>query len=119
MVDRSDEAIVQLLAAECIADVNAKDQDGWTTLHWAAARGDVTMVRLLIEFREDVNEKRNTEETALQWAAVQRGDAMVQLLTTECRAGSDAKGNDRETCTGQLRQRLGEMVHHGTDVKRE
>lgn len=119
MVDRSDEAMVQLLTAECTADVNAKDQDSWTALHWAAARGDVTMVRLLIEFREDVNEKRNTGETALQWAAVQRGDAMVQLLTAECRAGSSAKGNDRETCNGQLRQRLGEMVHRGTDINRE
>ncbi|WP_425386629.1 ankyrin repeat domain-containing protein [Wolbachia endosymbiont (group A) of Barypeithes pellucidus] len=35
------------------AKVNAKDQDGWTPLHWAVRNGHIDTVKTLIEKRAD------------------------------------------------------------------
>ena len=40
---------VKFLVEECGADVNAVDHEGNTPLHNAAARGDVTLIRYLVE----------------------------------------------------------------------
>ena len=37
------------------ADVNAKDKDGWTPLHWAVREGYPEIAKLLIEHGADVN----------------------------------------------------------------
>lgn len=44
--------VKELLASG--ADVNQQDNQGWTSLNWAAGRGDVPSVRLLVEHGADV-----------------------------------------------------------------
>ena len=58
------EAIVSLLL-EKGADVNAKNNDGWTPLHWASENGHEAIVSLLLEKGADVNAKDNDGETPL------------------------------------------------------
>ncbi len=45
---------VRFLVEELGADVNARDHNGYTPLHHAAARGDVEMIRYLVEQGADV-----------------------------------------------------------------
>ena len=42
-------AAVRFLVEECAADVNARDANGYTPLHHAAARGDMELVLYLVE----------------------------------------------------------------------
>jgi len=62
------------------ADVNAKDQEGWTPLMYAAWNGHTATARALLDRNAEINAKNNEGETALT-AAVRQGDsAIVQLL---------------------------------------
>jgi ankyrin repeat protein len=45
---------IQYLVEELGADVNARDQNGYTAVHHAAARGDVDVIRYLVEKGADV-----------------------------------------------------------------
>ena len=45
---------VQYLVGELGADVNARDQNGYTAVHHAAARGDVEVIKYLVEHGADV-----------------------------------------------------------------
>jgi ankyrin repeat domain-containing protein 50 len=62
------------------ADVNAKDNEGWTALYRAAVGGHEAVVRLLVDRGADVNAKDNEGWTALYWAAVGGHEAVVRLL---------------------------------------
>lgn len=45
-------------SCEFKADVNARNNDGWTPLHRAAYSGHLEIVKLLVvEFKADVNDK--------------------------------------------------------------
>ena len=59
------EAVKRHLAAG--ADVNAKDQNGKTPLHYAARSGHKEIVELLIAKGADVNAKTNRGHTALNY----------------------------------------------------
>ena len=50
------------------ANVNAKDNEGWTALIWAAIRGHIEVVEVLLKHGADVNAKNNNGRTALFWA---------------------------------------------------
>ena len=45
---------IQYLVEELGADVNARDQNGYTAVHHAAARGDVDVIRYLVKKGADV-----------------------------------------------------------------
>ena len=51
------------------ADVDAKDKNGETALHWAACDGRVDVAKILIEKGADVDAKDNHGWTALHEAA--------------------------------------------------
>jgi len=48
--------IVEYLAQNG-ANVNYKDEDGWTPLHWAVQNGHLDIVKILIKYKADVNAK--------------------------------------------------------------
>lgn len=62
----------------------------------AAARGDVTALRTLIDQHADVNAAQNDGATALHWAVFRGDKAMVDLLL---RAGANPKAANREGAT--------------------
>ena len=72
------EAVKQHLAAG--TDVNAKDDSGWTPLHWAANDGYKEIAELLITKGADVDGKTTSETTPLHNAAYNGHKEIVELL---------------------------------------
>ena len=80
VIDHRRGRIVELLAAG--ADVNRKDNGGWTPLHFAAQEQVVEIARTLIEAGAEVDSKDHFGNTPL-WRAVSdyRGDGrLIELL---------------------------------------
>ena len=73
------------------ADVNAKDNNGWTPLRWAASEGHADAARLLVDAGADVNAKDNNGWTPLRWAASE-GHADVARLLVDAGADVNARG---------------------------
>ena len=86
-----DAAVVELLLAAG-ADVKAKNNIGWTALHYAATRGYAAVAELLLAAGADVDAKSEYGSTALHFAAARGYDDVVELLLV---AGADveAKSN--------------------------
>jgi Ankyrin repeats (3 copies) len=61
------EAAVRLLL-EKEADVDARDEHGWTVLYWSAWDGHEATVRLLLEKGADIDARDEHGRTALHWA---------------------------------------------------
>ena len=59
---------VKYLVEELGADVNARDQNGYTALHHAAARGDTDLIRYLVEKGADVTVVRRKGQTTADMA---------------------------------------------------
>ena len=72
------EAVKQHLAAG--ADVNVKDDSGWTPLHYAARYGRKEVAELLIAKGGDVNAKNIDSETPLDWAIRRKHPETAALL---------------------------------------
>ncbi len=51
------------------ADLQAKDKDGWTVLHYAAEKGHLDTVKWLVEKGAKLQAKDNHGETALDWTS--------------------------------------------------
>ena len=62
------------------ADVNAKNNDGWTALIWASRNGYTEIAKLLIDKGADVNAKNNYVWTALMLASRNGYKKVVELL---------------------------------------
>jgi hypothetical protein len=62
------------------ANVNARDVDGWTPLHWAAALGRLDIVKLLVERGADVNAKNGDGKTPLDLAREKKYWDIVNFL---------------------------------------
>ena len=80
VIDHQGGRIVQLLAAG--ADVNRRDNGGWTPLHFAAQEQEVEIARTLIDAGAEVDSKDHCGNTPL-WRAVSdyRGDGrLIELL---------------------------------------
>jgi len=67
-------------------DLNARDYNGWTPLHWAFIEGKTEIVQLLItsskDFNIDLNARGNSDWTVLHWACDYGNTEIVQLLIT-------------------------------------
>ena len=59
---------VKYLVEELGADVNARDNDGYTPLHHAAARGDNDMIQYLISKGADVTAVARSGQTVADMA---------------------------------------------------
>jgi ankyrin repeat protein len=63
------------------ADVKARNAQGWTPLHVAAAGGDVAVLTLLLQYGADVHAQSNIGTTPLYNAtAFGRKEALVAVL---------------------------------------
>jgi ankyrin repeat protein len=60
--------------------VNAKTDDGWTPLHFAAVNGHKEIVELLIAKSANVNAKNSSGETPLDWAIEKTHTEIADLL---------------------------------------
>jgi ankyrin repeat protein len=87
-----------------MVDVDAKDDDGRTALHWAAKNGHDVEVQQLLKHKADVDAKTVNRKTALYRETENRHEAVVRLLL-EHKVNVDSKDNDGWTacCIGQLR----------------
>jgi ankyrin repeat protein len=76
-------AAVKYLVEDLHADVNAKDHEGNTALHNAAARGDVEMIKYLVEKGADVKAVNREGKTTADMAngPVQRIQPWPEALT--------------------------------------
>ncbi|KAK4206585.1 hypothetical protein QBC37DRAFT_356693 [Rhypophila decipiens] len=83
--------VQQLLEAG--AEVDAKDNDGRTPLHWASEQDHSTVVQQLLEAGAEVDAKDNDGRTPLHWASAKGHGTVVQQLL-EAGAEVDAKKND-------------------------
>ncbi len=63
------------------ADVNAKDVEGWSPLHWAAFVGDVRIARLLLDKGGNPELRNFSGNTPLDLAQFNNKQEMVNLLT--------------------------------------
>jgi ankyrin repeat protein len=74
------------------ADVNAKDDDGWTPLFYAADEGHKEIAELFIAAGADVNAKTGRGFTPLYMAASGGHKEIVELLIAE---GADVNAKSR------------------------
>src|ERR1700674_3283891 len=83
---KGDKAAVRTLLAQK-ADVNARQPDGDTALHWAAWRDDVELAAMLLRAGANANAANLTGATPLSLASVNGNAAIIELLL---KAGVDS-----------------------------
>jgi ankyrin repeat protein len=87
-VKASDRAAVQALLGQPDVNVNARQPDGATALHWAALRDDIETADLLIRAKADVNAANDYGVVPLTLACTNGSAPMVQKLLD---AGANAR----------------------------
>ena len=88
-------SVAELLLANK-AEVNAKDDNGKTPLHWAASAGSKDVAELLLANKAEVNAKENHGRTPLHLAAAEGHKDMAELLLAN-KAEVNAKDNHGDT----------------------
>ena len=78
------------------ANINAKNNKGWTALMWAAYYGHAEVAEVLLKHGADVNSKDNDGWTALMWAA-SWGKTEVAEVLLKHGADVNAKANNGKT----------------------
>jgi ankyrin repeat protein len=88
-------SVMKYLVEELHADVNARDNDGYTPLHHAAARGDNAMILYLVSKGADVKAVARSGQTTVDMAngPVQRLSAIPETIELLMKMG--AKNNNR------------------------
>ena len=77
-------------------NIHAKDQDGFTALHWVAWSGMPHSVAMLVKAGLDINEKEANGYTPLMLAAMRGNDAVVKVLL---QLGADTAAVNAESKT--------------------
>ena len=78
------------------AEVNVKDNSGWTPLHWAVDYNRLEIAQFLIPSGAELNAKDKLGQTPLHRAAVRNSLAVAELLISSG-ADLDAKDNRGNT----------------------
>jgi len=86
------------------ADINARDDCGWTLLHQAACDGQKEIVQYLLDRGADINAKANDGFTPIHVAAVQGHTETVRLLAGRGAADLDAPSAAAANNVERLRQ---------------
>jgi len=88
-------SVMKYLVEELKADVNARDNDGYTPLHHAAARGDNAMILYLVSKGAEVKAVARSGQTTVDMAngPVQRLSAIPETIELLMKLG--AKNNNR------------------------
>ena len=88
-------SVMKYLVEELHADVNMRDNDGYTPLHHAAARGDNEMILYLVSKGADVKAVARSGQTTVDMAngPVQRLSAIPETIELLTKLG--AKNNNR------------------------
>jgi ankyrin repeat protein len=88
-------SVMKYLVEELHADVNARDNDGYTPLHHAAARGDNELILYLVSKGADVKAVARSGQTTVDMAngPVQRLSAIPETIELLMKLG--AKNNNR------------------------
>lgn len=74
-------------------NIHAKDQDGFTALHWAAWSGMPHSAAMLIKAGLNINEKENNGYTPLMLAAMRGDDTVVKMLL---QLGADTAATNKD-----------------------
>lgn len=75
------------------AEIDCRDKEGWTPLHFACIGGSVDAVRLLLEHGAEVNARTTYGQTPLHWASASGYDPIVMILLNRG-AQINARGSD-------------------------
>jgi uncharacterized protein len=92
------------------ADIHQQDEQGWTPLNWAAGKGSMEIVKLLLDSGADVFRTGRDQRTPYQIALAAKHTDVARLLKEAEQAAngasgeSTARGYARAYLLGQLRQ---------------
>lgn len=75
-----DKLVVAKVLIDAGADVNSRNRDYWTPLHWAARRQDFATMRQLVTKGVAVNPRDGSVQTPLMWAATYGNTNVAQWL---------------------------------------
>ena len=79
------------------ADVNVRNRDGWTPLHWAAhLNKGIDVARFLIARGANLNAKTKSGDTPLEWARHMDNTVLIRYLESMSR-GSISRGTSRSS----------------------
>lgn len=88
--------VMKFLVEEKGFDVNAKDDNNWTLLHYAARKGYSGTAEMLIQYGADINTKTIQGKTPLHWAALNNKYNVIKILM---KYGADINIKDNNNAT--------------------
>ncbi|XP_032431965.1 receptor-interacting serine/threonine-protein kinase 4 [Xiphophorus hellerii] len=94
--ERHQKLLAELLLGRRRTNVNAKDEDQYTPLHWAAQNGDEAMTRLLLDRGATINETDGQGRTPAH-VACQHGQENVIRVLLSRNADVQVKGKNNWT----------------------
>ena len=85
--------------------MNAKNDQGWTPLMFAASEGDTTTADVLLSRGADVDLQSQNDETALMLAARWGHFRLVRMLLIDAEANVNLRNNDGKTALTIAREK--------------
>ncbi len=93
-IDSGNEAKIKSLVEKRVVDVNLSRRKGYAALHVAAARGDLSIVKLLLKYKADPNVIDQSGATPLMWAVFRRHKPVAAFLSTKTDLRIERQGGE-------------------------